>query len=146
MVALPLVHETYEGNEERHNFRKKKAFNNSKNRSNQNYYKEEDRDDYIEPRRVHRPRQKIELPDRNIKRAYQGMGGHMTAALIQEMMWYDHLIMSARINVKNAITRQQAVEDNQRLDTLLSGRSRYMGKRKERLIERGYYGPFPSGV
>lgn len=107
-------------------------------------WKDEDRDDYIEPRRRRRVRAKVTLPDRkNTGQKFGGTGGHMTSALLQQMSWYDEIIKAARIWCKEAVSKKDAELAHQRLDILLRGRGQYMGKRRERLLDRGYKGPFP---
>lgn len=111
------------------------------------YWKEEDNDDYVEPRRSHKPRAKVVLPEREAKpRQFAGMGGHMTVALLQKMTWYDELIKAARIWLKESKTKQEAKQADERINSLVRGRSHYMKKIRERLTERGYHGPYPVHV
>jgi hypothetical protein len=59
---------------------------------------------------------------------FRGLGGHMTAALIHKIKWYDRTIQFAKMNGGN----WKAIED---------ARNRLVMKTRDQLEWRGYYGP-----
>jgi len=73
-------------------------------------------------------------PIRTRPRKHGGMGGHMTASLLQQMVLYDELMRRAEREKKDNFKGMKA------------NRSHYMKRIRERLSERGYAGPFPVPV